>query len=99
MGGSSDIPVIADYSGDGKAEIALFRTLTGDWFIYNPAAGTNSTTHFGSLGDIPTPGDYDGDGRTDLAVYRSGTWYLLRSTAGFTAYGFGLSSDIPIPGR
>ncbi|HMU33450.1 MAG: VCBS repeat-containing protein [Acidobacteria bacterium] len=99
MGTSSDVPVIADYSGDGKAEIALFRTLTGDWFIYNPAAGTSSTIHFGLLGDIPTPGDYDGDGRTDLAVYRSGTWYLLRSTAGFTAYGFGLSNDVPIPGR
>jgi len=99
LGTATDIPVIADYSGDGKAEIALFRTQTGDWFIYNPAAGTSSTIHFGSLGDIPTTGDYDGDGRSDLAVYRAGVWYLLGSTAGFSAYQFGLSTDIPIPGR
>jgi len=99
MGSSTDVPVVADYSGDGKAEIALFRTLTGDWFIYNPAAGTSSTIHFGSVGDIPTPGDYDGDGKTDLAVYRAGVWYLLGSTAGFSAFQFGLSTDVPIPGR
>ncbi|MCZ2391807.1 MAG: M12 family metallo-peptidase [Acidobacteria bacterium] len=99
LGTSTDVPVIADYSGDAKAEIALFRPLTGDWYIYNPAAGTTTLTHFGSAGDIPAPGDYDGDGRTDIAVYRAGTWYLLRSTAGFAAFPFGLSTDIPIPGR
>ena len=32
-----------------------------------------------------------------MAVYRSGTWYILGSTAGFTAYSFGNSTDIPAP--
>ncbi len=44
--------------------------------------------------------DFDADGKTDLSVFRpaSGTWYMQRSTAGFAAMAFGLSSDIPVPG-
>ncbi len=36
-------------------------------------------------------------GKADLVVYRGGFWYLLRSQAGFTAFQFGLASDIPAP--
>lgn len=42
--------------------------------------------------------DFDGDGRTDHSVFRSGTWHLLRSTAGYTGVGFGLASDEIVPG-
>jgi len=39
--------------------------------------------------------DFDGDGRSDVSIYRpsDGTWYLNRSTQGFSATQFGLSTD------
>jgi hypothetical protein len=46
---------------------------------------------------VPVAADYDGDGRTDPAVYRDGNWFILNSGSGFSAFGFGASSDKPIP--
>jgi WD40 repeat protein len=37
--------------------------------------------------------DFDGDGRSDVSVFRNGTWYIQKSTDGFAATEFGLSSD------
>jgi len=39
--------------------------------------------------------DFDGDGRSDLSVFRpsDGVWFLNRSTNGFSATQFGLSTD------
>lgn len=43
--------------------------------------------------------DFDGDGRSDVSVFRpsDSVWYLNRSTAGFAATRFGVSTDIPAP--
>ncbi len=39
--------------------------------------------------------DFDGDGRSDISVFRpsQGVWYLNQSTAGFSAFQFGLNGD------
>ncbi len=44
--------------------------------------------------------DFDGDGKTDLSVFRpsDATWYLNRSTSGFSAAVFGLGTDTIVTG-
>jgi len=90
----NDRVVAADYDGDLKTDLAIYRN--GEWHILGSSSGY-SVSLFGLATDIPQPGDYDGDGRADLAVYRpsDGTWYLMQSSAGFAALRFGNSTDIP----
>ena len=102
----SDVAVPADYDGDGKADIAVWRPFTGEWFILRSSNGTFLGQQWGSASepynDVPVPADYDGDGRTDIAVWRSSTgfWYISRSAGGSsTTPQLGVSTDRPIPKR
>ncbi|MCV4615239.1 VCBS repeat-containing protein, partial [Escherichia coli] len=75
-----DRPVQADYDGDGKADLAIFRPSTGQWWVEQTSSGVG-VTQFGLSGDIAAPADYDGDGKTDIAVFRpsTGVWYAILS--------------------
>jgi uncharacterized delta-60 repeat protein len=99
FGNSTDKPVPGDYTGDGKTDVAFFRPSTSEWFVLRSEDLSYYSFPFGLSDDTPTPGDYDADGRADAAVFRASdkNWYLQKSTDGFTAVQFGLSTDKPVP--
>jgi hypothetical protein len=99
FGNSSDKAVQGDYTGDGKADVALFRPNTGEWFVLRSENQSYYSFPFGTTGDIPAPGDYDGDGKMDATVFRSSnnTWYSNRTTAGTLIQSFGQTGDVPVP--
>jgi len=54
FGTKNDIPVPADYDGDGKADIAIWRPSTGEFWISGSRVGT-AVYVWGVAGDIPVP--------------------------------------------
>ncbi len=76
-GGATELFVPADYDGDDRADIAVWRSqsATGPggafFYVLNSSNSTVTQTDFGVVGDNPTVvGDYDGDGKADPAVFR-----------------------------
>ena len=89
-----------DFDGDGKTDVAVFRSSDTNWYVNRSTDGF-VITQFGLASDILTPGDFDGDGKADIAVFRpsQGIWYRLNSSNGqFFAMQFGANGDVPVPG-
>ncbi len=89
-GSGSQIPVPADYDGDGRTDEAVWDPADFNWHIT-----TAADVAWGTTNDIPVPADYDGNGIDDVAVWRpsNGNWYIKNQTT----ITYGVSTDIPAP--
>jgi CSLREA domain-containing protein len=110
FGAQNDRLAPADYDGDGKTDIAVWREgALAYFYILNSSNNTFRTDQLGQTGDSPiVVGDWDGDGRADPAVYRGATTpggqsvFLFRPsarrTASFATINWGTFGDEPVRG-
>ena len=89
---------IADFDGDAKTDISVFRPSDGTWYLNRSTDGFTAYA-WGVSSDIITPGDFDGDGKADIAIFRpsTGAWWILNSSnSQTTVVSFGQNGDIPV---
>jgi hypothetical protein len=109
FGAPTDKLAPADYDGDFKTDIAVFREGSSAFFyILQSQTNTVRAELFGTTGDVPVSGDWDGDLKADVAVYRAGAnsgaqsyfYYRPTATAGvdFRQIAWGTAGDKPVVG-
>jgi hypothetical protein len=111
---AGDMPVVGDWTGDGKSKVGVFRDGF-EWLLSgsDPSAATQTALPvfaFGGIpGDLPIVGDWTGDGITKAGVFRDGFLWVLDGAdatapqaSHFVLFGFafgGVTGDVPVSGR
>lgn len=100
FGNPEDVPVAADWNGDGYDTVGVFRN--GAWYRtnQNDLVPVDAVTfNFGVPGDVPVPGDWNNDDIDTNGVFRNGVWYISNDNGGLAhAFTFGQPGDIPVVG-
>ncbi len=93
-------PARADFDGDGRTDLSVFRGSEGNWYLNQSTAGF-SVLNFGLSTDVIVAEDFDGDGKTDTAVFRANDdanardfWVLKSSDFTVTGAAWGLAGDV-----
>ncbi len=84
-----DVPVVGDWTGNGRAKVGMFRPATGQWFLDKDGdalwegCAVDLCFTFGA-GGRPVVGDWTGIGKTDIGVFFPGSrlWNLDRNGNG-----------------
>ncbi|HEY0426222.1 MAG TPA: zinc-dependent metalloprotease family protein [Pyrinomonadaceae bacterium] len=94
----------ADFDGDGKTDLSVYRPSEGNWYLNRSTAGFQ-VLNWGLSGDTLVPGRYDADDKTDTAIFRPSNtpgvadFYILNSTGLTGSYiEWGNVGDIPVVG-
>lgn len=108
-----DHPMTADFDGDGRGDIAVWRPTDGTFYWltsstgYSTIAAGSKQWGVGAVGDVPLLADLDGDRRADLVVWRptDGTFYWVYSSLDYSAtaagsqqWGVRALGDVPLLG-
>jgi hypothetical protein len=91
---AGDVPVPADFDGDGATDVAVFRPSERRWYVLLSGSGSSFESlvfDWGDAGDQPYVADFDGDGRADAASYApaTGRWQVR----GVGTFDWGLAGD------
>lgn len=111
---TGDVPIVGDWTGDGRAKAGIYRASTGTWYLDANNDGVydsgDYTYQFGGLpGDMPVAGDWTGLNKSCIGIYRAvGSVWLLdlncngifenTPTDAFFPFG-GLAEDVPVVGN
>lgn len=90
-------PKEPDFDQDGRADVTVFRPITGTWYSLDSITDKMRPFQWGANGDKPVIADFDHDYVPDYTIFRpdTGTWYINKGGA-WEAFNWGLAGDIPM---
>jgi hypothetical protein len=108
--GGVDKAIPADYDGDGKADLAVYRPVgsaagqsQGQFYVQSSRTAQTTVTNVGTPGQvdasaIPEALDFNGDGKADPAVFQpsSSRWTIAYSGAAAVSFSNNASGGIPV---
>lgn len=96
------VPAVAnaDFDGDLRTDLTIYRQATGWWYFRNPATGAIWSEGFYCCNKIPAPADFDRDLITDLGVFDPNEIWIFRRSSdnSIGSARWGTGQDIPLPG-